>query len=291
MLPCGIERSAIVSERIEGRIMESSVSDQSYLLGETKDAVYRYHLFNQIHEPATRDRLTTLDIAPNAYILEVGCGIGETAFLFATELVPEGHVIAFDRAADLVEIARQRAAERGIANITFVCASAQEFDFGLDQFDLVHSRFVLSYMSDAAAIVDRILRAINPGGIFFGEEVVQSYVLDGNTALYEQMMRGFAKLIEAGGGNPNYGMRQLPSDMLAAGFPDLRATAHWPMQTQSTIAEMLSLVLSREMKPNFVKLGIATEDEVDAVVDALGASERDFTISTAMVAQVIAQKP
>lgn len=271
--------------------MDTGDSHQSYLLGDTKDAVYRYHLFNKVHEPATRDRLATLDVAPDAHVLEVGCGIGETACLFATKLVPDGHVTAFDRAADLVEIARQHAAERDIGNVTFVCASAQEFDFGSDRFDLAHSRYVLSYMSDAADIVSRIFGAMKHGGIFFGEEIVQSYVLAGDTSLYEQFTGWFARLIEAGGGNPDYGLRQLPSDVLAAGFADLRATAHWPLQHQSIITEMVGLAISREMKPNLVKLGIATEGEVDAVVDALLAPERDFTVSSAMVGQIIGKKP
>jgi hypothetical protein len=78
--------------------------------------------------------------------------------------------------------------------------------------------------------------------------------------------------------------------VLAAGFTDMRATPHWPLQDQTTIAEMDGLANSSEMKPNIVKLGIATEDEVDAVVDALLAPERNFTVSPAMVAQIIAKK-
>lgn len=270
--------------------MATGDSNQSYLLGQTRDAVYRYRLFNKVHEPATRDRLATLDVAPDAHVLEVGCGIGETACLFAADLVPRGHVTAFDRAADLVEIARQRAAERGIGNVTFVCASAQDFDWGADRYDMAHTRFVLSYMSDAAEIVGRIFGALKHGAPFFGEEIVQSYVMDGDTALYERFSVWFARLIEAGGGHPDYGLRQMPSDMIAAGFADLRATGHWPLQHQSTIAEMVGLALSREMKPNIVKLGIATEDEVDAVAAALEAPERPFTISPALIAQVIGWK-
>ncbi len=271
--------------------MNSGDRHQSYLLGDTRDAVYRYRLFNTVHEPATRDRLATLDIAPDGQVLEIGCGIGQTACLFATETVPEGHVVAFDRSPDLIEAARQNAAERGVGNVTFICASAREFDYEPDRFDLAHTRFVLSYMSDAADIVSRVFGAMKPGGIFFGEEIVQSYILVGDTSWYEPFTRWFAPLIEAGGGHPNYGQHQLPTDVLAAGFTDLRATAHWPLQHQSTCAEMVALAVSREMKPKLVELGIASGEEIDTFVDALMAPERNYTVSPAMVAQIIATKP
>jgi hypothetical protein len=79
--------------------------------------------------------------------------------------------------------------------------------------------------------------------------------------------------------------------VLAAGFTDARATAHWPLEQQSTIAEMVALAISREMKSNIVKLGLASKEEVDAVAGALEARKRDFTISPAMVAEVIGTRP
>ncbi|GKX35246.1 MAG: hypothetical protein MnENMB40S_28640 [Rhizobiaceae bacterium MnEN-MB40S] len=271
--------------------MDQDADHRSYLLGDTESAVYRYRLFNRVHEPATRDRMATLNIAPDAHVLEVGCGIGETACLFATELVPAGHVVAFDRAPELVETARQTALERGIDNITFVCSDAAEFDFGSERFDLAHTRFVLSYLNGAAEIVGKIFGAMKKGGLFFGEEIVQSYVLVGETAAYEPFCKWFGQLIEAGGGQADYGLRQLPADVLASGFTDMRATAQWPLEDQSLIVEMVGLALASEMKHNLTRLGIASEAEIDAAVAALNATHRNFTVSPAMVAQIIGRKP
>lgn len=100
---------------------ESSSSDH-YLLREEESAFRRYRLFNEIYQPTTAERLTSLRLAPDMSILEVGCGIGDTACYMARAIVPEGHVTAFDQSADLVAVAREQASAAGIDNITFVCA-------------------------------------------------------------------------------------------------------------------------------------------------------------------------
>lgn len=83
----------------------------------------------------------------------------------------------------------------------------------------------------------------------------------------------------------------MASDMLTAGFEDLRASAYWPIQDQPKIIEMLRLGLSQEMKQNLVRLEVATETEVDAVISELAAPEPDYVISAAMAAQIVGRKP
>ena len=205
--------------------------------------------------------------------------------------MPDGHVTAFDQAGDLVDLAKHEASKAGISNITFVCSRAQEFDYGSDRFDFAHSRYVLSYSPDAAEIVGSVFGALKPAGTYLGEEIAQLYVRHGETAWYESMGKWFAALIESGGGNANYGLDKLPSDMLSAGFEKLHVSGFWPVEDQAKIVELLRLALSKEMKQNLVALGIATEGEVDAVVAAMETPERDFVISASAAVQVIGYKP
>ena len=95
---------------------------QSYLLGGRENTFQRYRLFNEIYQPGTVARFADLDISPDLNILEIGCGIGDTACYMAKTLVPNGHVTAFDQAADLIELAKRQATELGLENITFICA-------------------------------------------------------------------------------------------------------------------------------------------------------------------------
>ncbi len=124
--------------------MTASSSSHHYLLGEAESAFRRYRLFNEVYQRATAERLATLRLAPDIRILEVGCGIGDTACYMASAIAPDGHVTAFDQSADLVAVAREQASAAGIDNVTFVCAKAQEFDYEQERFDLAHTRYVLS---------------------------------------------------------------------------------------------------------------------------------------------------
>jgi SAM-dependent methyltransferase len=247
-------------------------------------------VFNEIYQPGTIDRFATIPVSPDMHILEVGCGIGDTACYMAKSLVPDGHVTAFDQSSELIDLARQQASDAGIDNVTFECVKAQEFAFLKNGFDIAHSRFVLSYITDAQDIVRKIYGALKPSGYFFGEEVAQSYIMHGQTGWYDDINRWYPGLVECGGGDPEYGLNRLPSDMLTAGFELLSATAYWPIDDQPKILEMIRLAVSREMKPNLVKFGIAKESEVDAVVSAMAALEDDVVISPPPAIQIIGCK-
>lgn len=262
----------------------------TYLLGTEESAHLRYRLFNEAYMPGTLQLVSGIQISPEMEILEIGCGIGDTACFFAQNLVPEGHVTAFDPSPDLIEIANGRAADLGLKNITFVCARAQDFEFAAERFDMAHTRYVLSYLSDAADVLRETYKSLKPSGVFLGEEIAQIYIRQGQTGWYERMGSWFSRLIEIGGGDPNYGVSQMASDVLAAGFTDLRASAYWPVEDQQKLVDMLRLALSREMKQNLLDHGVATGQEVDAVVSQLAKADRDYLISASMAAQITGRK-
>jgi hypothetical protein len=98
-------------------------------------------------------------------------------------------------------------------------------------------------------------------------------------------------VIEIGGGDPNYGVNQLATDVLEAGFADIQASAFWPLEDQQKVVDMLRIALSREMRQNLVDLRVATEKEVDDVVSELAKPDRDYVISASMAAQIVGRKP
>lgn len=270
--------------------MATEGKDPSYLLGVEASTLQRYRLFDEIYRPGTLQRLSELRLPSHAEVLEIGCGIGETACYFARHVVPNGHVTAFDQAEDLIEIAIRRADELGITNVTFICSDAQSFEYEAERFDFAHTRYVLSYLQDPRDILVKTHGALKPSGVFLGEEIAQLYIRLGPTDWYENMSTWFARLIEAGGGDPDYGLKRLPTDMLDAGLGDLSATAYWPMEDQQKLVDMLRIALSQEMKNNLVRLGLTTAAEVDDVISQLAKPDRDYIISAAVVLQVLGHK-
>jgi ubiquinone/menaquinone biosynthesis C-methylase UbiE len=267
--------------------MTRQASDQDhYFLGVNRTTLRRYELFHEIYQAATEMRLATLAVKPDARVVDVGCGIGRTACYFAKVIVPDGQVLGIDESEELVTLARHFAAEQGIDNVKFQVDRVQDHTFKPSTFDLAHTRFVLSYSPFAAEIVRLIHGALAPGGILFSEEIVQNCVRHRTPVAFDRLLDWFARLIALNGGDPNYGRNGLPSHMLDAGFTDLTVTSFVPVADQPTIIEMLSLALSNEMKKAIVDNGLATADEVDAVVSELRSIDSGTLISVAPAYQV-----
>ncbi|MEM9243338.1 MAG: class I SAM-dependent methyltransferase [Pseudomonadota bacterium] len=263
--------------------------DRNYLLGIDRGTLKRYQLFNQVYQPVTEEVFAKLAIKPDMRVLEVGCGIGQTACYMAEHVVPQGHVVAFDMSADLVEIAKQQAIAMGINNITFHCSKAETFDYPARYFDVAHTRYVLSYLPTAKVIVQHIFNSLKKGGIFFGEELYLKYILHQPPQWLTDIVDWFGKLIKSGDGNPNYGLEQFPSDILSAGFDILEATIRFPNDKQKFI-DLVKLALANEMREPLIKLSIATTDQVDACLERMNKTPSESYISSSAVAQIVATR-
>jgi trans-aconitate 2-methyltransferase len=98
-------------------------------------------------------------IAPDATVLDVGCGTGlVTEALLA--LVPQGRVLAIDASADMVALARRRLGDRA----EVWCQDV--LDLELDEpVDAIVSTAALHWVTDHDRLWPRLARALRPGGV------------------------------------------------------------------------------------------------------------------------------
>ena len=94
-------------------------------------------------------------------VLDVGCGAGQST-REAAHIAVEGSVVGLDVSAELLEVARRRAAEEGLRNIAFEQGDAQVHLFPAAHFDLCISRFGVMFFADPAAAFANIGRAMRP---------------------------------------------------------------------------------------------------------------------------------
>ena len=107
--------------------------------------------------------VAALDLAPDAHVLDVGCGNGALTRDVAA-VVPEGTVTGVDISTPMLAFARRRAADAGVDNVEFVEADAQVHDLGTARFDAVVSRFGVMFFDDPEAAFANIGASVRPGG-------------------------------------------------------------------------------------------------------------------------------
>lgn len=102
-------------------------------------------------------------LSPTDRVLDVGCGAGGTAVELA-RLVPRGSVLGVDLSAEMLAVARRRAAVAGLGNVTFLQADAQVHPFEAAAFDVVAGRTSAMFFGDRLAAFTNLAGALRPGG-------------------------------------------------------------------------------------------------------------------------------
>ncbi|MBI2080834.1 MAG: methyltransferase domain-containing protein [candidate division NC10 bacterium] len=100
-------------------------------------------------------------LAGTERVLDVATGTGFNAFAFA---VSARGVVAVDLTAAMLGEARRLAAERAIANVTFVRAVAGALPFGDRAFDVTTCRIAPHHFPSVPAFLAEVVRVTRPGG-------------------------------------------------------------------------------------------------------------------------------
>lgn len=123
---------------------------------------------------------------PDAEVLEFGCGTGSTAIEHAPYVQ---HLHATDLSAKMIEIARSKAAEQGVSNVTFERSTIEELSFPDESFDAVLGLSILHLLENKEAAIAKVHRLLKPGGAF-----VTSTACLGDTMKFFKVIAPIGKL-------------------------------------------------------------------------------------------------
>jgi demethylmenaquinone methyltransferase/2-methoxy-6-polyprenyl-1,4-benzoquinol methylase/phosphoethanolamine N-methyltransferase len=138
--------------------------------GKTIHGARRYDLFVALltlgRAGALRDRTIELArITPGEDVLDVGCGTGEIAMRAKVRTGPTGSVAGIDPAAEMIAMARQKAARAGL-EIDYRVAAAEALPFADATFDVAVSSLMMHHLPEdlKPRALAEIGRVLNPGG-------------------------------------------------------------------------------------------------------------------------------
>jgi len=240
-----------------------TASAAEYLLGHSAAELERLGTQARVIDPITRRYFSDAGLAPGMRVLDVGSGVGDVAFLAAELVGPSGAVIGVDRAAPALAIARVRAAERQLANVSFREGDPTTINFDAP-FDAVIGRYVLMFQQDPAATLAKLLPKAKPGALFiFHEPHWISTTSFPPAPTYDRCYRWITRAVELSGPDVHMGLR-LHATFVAAGLPAPTMRTETLVGGGANAADTVHLLadLTRTLLPDIERTGVATAAEV-----------------------------
>ena len=223
--------------------------------------------------PTTLRLLAEAGLLSGDRCLDLGCGGGNVTLDMARIVGPGGLVVTgVDFDAQLVELARQGAADAGVGNVEYHVADARTFDGG--PFDLIHARFLLSHLSQPGTILARMRQLARPGARIVVEDTDMSgcycHPHDPANARFAEL---YTEVVRRGGGDADLG-RRLPALARAGGLGDVHWNVFQPVHAAGPHKHMTKVTMEK-IRPAVLRYALATDQEIDAITDGMHAFAQD----------------
>ncbi|TQS45196.1 class I SAM-dependent methyltransferase [Cryptosporangium phraense] len=220
-----------------------------------------------IFDATTIRHLSTAGVADGWHCWEVGAGTGSIASWLASAVGTQGRVLATDLDTTFLRDLDEPPVEVERHDVT-----VDPVEEGA--FDLVHARALLMHVTDPAAVVARLARALRPGGVL----VVEDAVFGGpSTRLWEpftsppaasgalsNVMDAVAAGFRGVGADPDCGFALAPA-VRAAGLGHVEAeVTHRLLHGGSPEAAFYELSL-RQLGDRLIEAGLLTRADADVV--------------------------
>jgi demethylmenaquinone methyltransferase/2-methoxy-6-polyprenyl-1,4-benzoquinol methylase len=128
----------------------------------------RYDLLNSLmtaglHHAWRERAVDRAEVSPGDSVLDVCCGTGDLSFELATRVSPGGHVVGCDFSEPMLDLAREKASDRG-APVRFEWADALQLPYDGGRFDAVTVGFGVRNFADRDKGLREMARVLKPGG-------------------------------------------------------------------------------------------------------------------------------
>jgi SAM-dependent methyltransferase len=218
-------------------------------------------------DATTLRHLHAVGVTAGWHCWEVGAGTGTIVRRLAGIVGPTGRVVASDLDTRFLDDLDEPPVEVVRHDVTGEPVAT-------DAFDLVHARALVEHVPDRPAVIDRLVRALRPGGVLVVEDVVVSGSREAVTAptaaagALARVMNAVAAGFRAVGADADYGLR-LPAALEAAGLRDVDAElTHRLIRGGRPEAAFYALTLEH-LRDKLIGAGLLTESDADAVTPML----------------------
>ena len=220
-------------------------------------------------------------------VADLGCGTLHVAQAMAARVGARGNVLALDTDAALVE--RLQSAPLP-PPLQLRCADAFATGLPAQSLDAAHARFVAAPCGRLEALLGEMLRIVRPGGwILLQEPVADSWSVPAAGDAWATLKRLIHAGFETRGGHFDAGARLAPA-LARAPLCDLRVREVVHVLPTPHPYARLPLQFARSLRPLWRASGLASDDEIDAIVaEVERALTRAGQVRTFMLVQAWAR--
>jgi len=164
------------------------------------DEVFGATLYNDADEPAVKASVeaslgcgvptAVADLREGETVLDLGSGAGADVLISARRVGVTGRAIGLDMTDEMLELARENAAEAGVRNVEFVKGYIEAIPLADASVDVVISNCVINLAADKRRVLAETARVLKPGGRFAVSDVIADPDMDEGTRADMQQWTG-----------------------------------------------------------------------------------------------------
>jgi SAM-dependent methyltransferase len=250
------------------------MTGSSYIIEGGEAGRARLSVLSQAMAEATGALLDRVNVPRGAMVLDAGCGGGDVTRQLKDRAGPGAEVIGID--LDEAKLAAARALSPDIRFERRRLDAPGALD-DLGPFDLIYARFLLSHLTDPAAMLAAFRERIKPGGRLVVEDVeFAAHLCWPPRASFDRYVVWYRKAARKRGADADIGPK-LTGLLRAAGFQNLEARVVQPGGLTGAAKQMAPLTLDA-ISESLIASGIAGEAEIARDVADLQAAAADPTI-------------
>lgn len=268
------------------------MEEQQYILGTERVELHRLGLQHQVWSAEARRGWETGGFRHGHTLLDLGCGPGFCTIEMAYLAGDSGKVTAVDFAANYIHFLKEKAALHGLS-IEVQHSSFDQMELAPDSLDGAYSRWALAWIPNPEAVLEKVHRALKPGGRFVVQEYFDWSVFQTEPALPHlkkaiaacyRSMKEQAGDIDVGryvaGMGTRLGMKVVGARSISKLAAPDDLTWHWPYS-------FLNIYL-----PKIAERGFLTPEEADAALADLETLSRtpDARILCPVVMETVLEK-
>lgn len=150
--------------------IESKSTD--YVLGTEQDELQRLERQHKVWRKLCQDVWSEVGITSGSSVLDVGAGPGFASFDLATMVGSTGRVVALERSQNFLDYLHKQKEIQNLKQLAIHSVDLMTDQLPVTGFDFTWCRWVCTFLRDPKVLIEKIHRALKPGGVAVFHEYV-----------------------------------------------------------------------------------------------------------------------